>query len=712
MSITYAGVPLLLEDPGHEFQTWLDQVLSLEDMRLWGDTTATEKAKQWQPAGRQGLRLGLPTVNWPAPPRMKLNSLWWPTGATRWARGLFLCSQDQLTKIQAAADVINGKPATLKLTEDQDGGREIQAEMYLLSPRPVTLYDPTKDDGTDPPQLWLLPMVDARYFWQWQAVGDLSQVQTWDDLIGEIEDALDITTEGLTSSDTGSASNLGKPDTTELCRSFGNAAEILDATAWSLGARIVYALDDTVIFVRCEDSKTKLKEDNLVQNVGGSSIIDRRFNTVQSQYQIAFPLYWNGKHKPQYGCYNSRASGVGNDKKQVPGTQDQADILTLWDTSAALYTGSSDPATTVVVPDNKSDLDNLATTFLSYLTNWDWCHYDFNYPGIHDKWTITGFDDFVWWHFGTQGPLQHQLDGDELERPMMGDYMVFTRIASLPPNVGMSVLFHNGGPEDAGDLIRVKLTSDLYECSDAAGVIMLFGSGSGSSSESNPNGSACCDTYTEGARVSVRDQLGVVSGSTLSQRSWDGKKFVALGTCVYAKEVSDNPKTRYEVVAIGHCLCQSSSSSDISTLSNASVASSKSSSSKSTAIVPANWSLTGYTALFVEESPEVRFDDIVEISTTQADFEVPIDRKYVEVCEPGTIRVCGCVPDAPVVIGACVENEQILLRFAKQKQSSSVRLTIRLTAIRKGFAGTRFPDRTREQFEANERFIRSAYNGK
>lgn len=136
---------------------------------------------------------------------------------------------------------------------------------------------------------------------------------------------------------------------------------------------------------------------------------------------------------------------------------------------------------------------------------------------------------------------------------------------------------------------------------------------------------------------------------------------------------------------------------------------SNSGSDKSTAIVPASWSPTGYTALFIAEAPEVRFDDVMVAVVLRINNDLPIDPKFLEVCEPGSVQVCGCVPDRPVLVGAVVEGASVRLRFAEEDATESVQVVLRLTGIRKGFYGHRFPDRTQTQFEANERFIRSAY---
>jgi len=96
------------------------------------------------------------------------------------------------------------------------------------------------------------------------------------------------------------------------------------------------------------------------------------------------------------------------------------------------------------------------------------------------------------------------------------------------------------------------------------------------------------------------------------------------------------------------------------------------------------------------------------VRTSETDLAVPIDPRYIEVCERDSIKVCGCVPDKPVMVGAAVEGGAVLLEIAQPIPPREVEVTLRLTGIRKGFAGLRFPDRTKEEFEANEAFIKSA----
>jgi len=178
-------------------------------------------------------------------------------------------------------------------------------------------------------------------------------------------------------------------------------------------------------------------------------------------------------------------------------------------------------------------------------------------------------------------------------------------------------------------------------------------------------------------------------------------------------KVDDEVKVRYafqyEEPTVG---TPPSSVDSVDSTPGSSSSQSSQSSAKTTAIVPATWSKTGYAALFIAECPEVRFDDVATLTLPRKNCSIAIDPKFLEVCEPNSVQVCGCITDQPVTIGACVKNGKIVVRFGRQSPKKAVRAVIRLTGIRKGFAGHRFPNRTRNQFEANEKFINSAYPGK
>lgn len=438
MPITYAGVSLLLEDPGHLFDVWLDQVLSLQDTRLWGDAPVAERAGNWNCAGNEAPRIGLPSPNWPVAPRMKLNSLWWPTGASRWARGLFLIDDGGLAKILKAIKRVDGSygKGYLEL-KDSTHTKTVTAEMYLLSPRPVT-FTPPATAQSDQHVLWLLPLVDVRYLWQFYDGGDLSEVETWQGLITKLKDALRL--------DGDIAHNLvfddyGIPDPLEMCRSYENAAVLLDAAAYSLGARVLRTHDGAVSLMTGLESgdtlETNFRSTNTDTVMAGDCWLEKRVNVLPRMVRVAFPVYWNRKREPSYGVYVA-----DNSTAETQGRQDPYNILTVFTSAGAIFTGSGDEPDTSGDPDNKAEIDALAEAitldYATYISDL----YDLSYHGIATHWTLSGLDDYIWIHWGYQQPMDSHLLGEEAEQPILGDYAAFTRIASMPANVFVPSMYH------------------------------------------------------------------------------------------------------------------------------------------------------------------------------------------------------------------------------------------------------------------------------
>lgn len=130
-------------------------------------------------------------------------------------------------------------------------------------------------------------------------------------------------------------------------------------------------------------------------------------------------------------------------------------------------------------------------------------------------------------------------------------------------------------------------------------------------------------------------------------------------------------------------------------------------SSKDTAIVAAPWlGKDAYTALFVEEQPEVIFSDHFDTPITKRESKFKLDARFFDVCAPNTIKITGLVADRPGSVGAEIleDSREIIIRvgwFSKIK-----RVTGRISGVRKGFDGLRLPPKTREDFENNETWLK------
>ena len=153
-----------------------------------------------------------------------------------------------------------------------------------------------------------------------------------------------------------------------------------------------------------------------------------------------------------------------------------------------------------------------------------------------------------------------------------------------------------------------------------------------------------------------------------------------------------------------------SSTSDSTSSTSDSTSDSTSGSDKSTAIVPMSWHDKGYGALFTMESNEVLFEFVLrDVPVTGATTKVAIDDRFLAVCEPDSMVVTGIVGDKAGSVGAVVEEDEVILSAWPLPCLRPTKATLKLTGVRKGFRNLDMPERSKEQFTANEKFINSAY---
>ncbi len=172
----------------------------------------------------------------------------------------------------------------------------------------------------------------------------------------------------------------------------------------------------------------------------------------------------------------------------------------------------------------------------------------------------------------------------------------------------------------------------------------------------------------------------------------------------------------YWLTAFGVQLESSDSDSDSSSDSGSvepdsgSVSVSDSGSDKSTAIVPMDWHDKGYGALFTMESNEVLFEFVMrDVPLEGAKTVARIDDRFLAVCEPDSMTVTGVSGDRAGSVGAVVEKNNVILSAWPISFLRPTKVTLKLTGVRKGFKHLDMPERSKEQFIANEKFINSAY---
>lgn len=294
MPIRFCGVDLCVDDPEGVVQDFLDQHLSVSDLvdiaalPVYSHTSRPE---------------GMPIPNYTRREKVRLNSLYWPTGATRWGVGHFLATTRQKEEIlkelnwrtsasTTLSDAIPARTGRLELGEPGDKGARIFTRMFMLPPRPITPRNVVESvryrqgyysqngldrEGNPPPGmsghekvmqtsaidgLWLLPLVDVRYWWQFYAVPEHWVADNWENTIDFLASVLHIKInhKGINSDSKtaptdfpfvgngevpGTGTYYGSPDSTFGKKTqFHNAAHLLDGVAHCCMTRLVHNWTD------------------------------------------------------------------------------------------------------------------------------------------------------------------------------------------------------------------------------------------------------------------------------------------------------------------------------------------------------------------------------------------------------------------------------------------------------------------------------------
>ncbi|MCL4721062.1 MAG: hypothetical protein KJ041_03730 [Gammaproteobacteria bacterium] len=457
MAIRYAGEPLLMEDPSGRLAAWVEHYLCLEGTRLWGDEPQAVRENRGQSRSGHALRVGLSAPNWPQPPQLRLNTLWWPTGASRWARGLFLADTERLGRI---VELVRGNQygyASLELTDVRPGAteadwadealpvRRVKVPMYMLPPRPISTSATSSN-------LWLLPLVDQRYFWQWRDAPSLEiladPATSWAGMYAMLAQALEINlAHDPVAYDAGGYAT--HPDRLEFTRAVENAAVLLDAVAWSVGQRIVVRLDGRVEALNAATSLERRTDNFLAALAAGHPTLAggtarSRTPIYPEKIKLVFPRSRGQYLRPDGATWEITRNASAYFTLDSDGQPLQAAIPGTTKTFFATAYADTDFSTTAA-PRNLGQLESLAgqiaRDFVEYLSLGD----DTQFLGWAFGWTPTGFEDGMLFELGSQ--FEQPALATKTDRPQdASQYRYSTRIRSLPPDVGTSHLLHQWIP--------------------------------------------------------------------------------------------------------------------------------------------------------------------------------------------------------------------------------------------------------------------------
>lgn len=419
--ITYGGQSIVLEDPGHRYQNWLDRNLSLDDLRIFPSPRAYSTSRL---AGGVGCQVpgdqGMGTPTWPDPPRPKLNTLWWPvTGATRWAVGLFLIDAASAAKI----DLYSAQNLVL-----DDGTTTKTISLFALPARPANI------GGTGEARGHILTLVDARYFWQWSTVGSLSlpsgTTTSWSTLFSTISASLSGGA-GITLDPVDSA--FGNPDPYSFSRPNENAAVMLDAAAGSLGRRVVFEPEGGIRVPTWSNAKTT-EDLRTNRNVIAGGDLDRGAS-FPAEVEVVFPIY-------EFSAPRGSAVWKKSEQASAHLSGDVLSSATAGDTKTFHTTFQCDYSLASSEPDNVAQLNSLASALAAAYYESVERQYDASSVGIASG-IACAYDDYIWYHFG------HLYPQEDSQKVRGGsDYATYTRIASLPVTCDTENVHHQVASAD------------------------------------------------------------------------------------------------------------------------------------------------------------------------------------------------------------------------------------------------------------------------
>lgn len=466
MSLTFAGVELVAENSLDEVDTrLLTPFLPLVDWTNREPYVDRLNAKQEYRQIR-----GFVSERYQPTCPQRLNVMYWPTGATRWAIFNALVTGDCLQAIVKATD--NGRsPGTLMIQEMMNG-QGANFAMYSLPPQPLAKIDQTVSDpkkgvqGGEPEQLFLLPLVDYRYFNQFKNTTTFdtgSSPPTWADLFALLGPKLHST--GWTAPKIDDAYAATIPDLDELKRKYFSIGEIVDAAAASVGQRVLYRPNGTAFmqsFVAAQpqwsanfSSASPVICGQTFHWLADGKSINGEACAVPAKVTVTFPKWYQHAADPNGDVYIVDQSPDDTTMPTVAGTAKLVHTTAFADFS-------TDSA--AVSPDNATACSDLAKQIGKDYYARVSRQASIALPGFA-TWQPTAFDDFIEWHFASR---------------CQGEYQCHTRVKTLDYNWGPEEMFQQfSGKKVYENPARFITTQDYVDPATTAEFLDKDGGGTG-----------------------------------------------------------------------------------------------------------------------------------------------------------------------------------------------------------------------------------------
>jgi hypothetical protein len=407
---SFAGVPFRLPTP--DVLSHIQQYGFLDQPR-----DVLPLGQVWPGANLHKLGSGTP-FDYPAP---KLGEYFYPQGASRYSifRGLMTAADlaavyDSDSYASPTDPVGPGGTAPFALVNPVDASSGLTTRLCLLPPITIS-------QAAGEPTLYLITLVDERYFWH-QFKTLLLQVtasSTWTAVLNAIAGAAGVT---LTFSTPSSVYGVPDPDSA-LYSTYESTAALFDAAANDVGCAVVRNLDGTYKLQSYADAAAAVQANrpasgNNVLGGGGKPLLPYAVN-------VSFPVWTtaSGYYEPYnvrdhvMDSYGEVAGGYVNTlPSQFDGLPFIEDLeKTLHCSGKAIWASLTDIALGNL-PSNNTALSALAAQLATdYWTRLS-ARLDETYAGIY-PWTPEGISD-VLYHWGAD--------------------ICFTRVMPPPYNAGLT----------------------------------------------------------------------------------------------------------------------------------------------------------------------------------------------------------------------------------------------------------------------------------
>lgn len=489
----FNAVPLI-HDFRREAGGFIDRYQPLADKVLHGDFPYSAL---WQSNPNGGAtNIGLPVVNWPKAPSLRLNQLYFPvTGASRWAEGLFLLTGAAKNQIDTCSVASTGaalvwSEASNPTMDDLLGTDERGISwdgMFPVNYHRISgcqsgqEFDPDNilpGSTTDNYDLYLIHLVDRRWWWQFVDAPDICEhLTSWTDLIDYLSGMLGIVT-FFAAEDLPLPSiytTLG-PHPSEWARPYHNAAQLLDAALESIGARLVAKVDiltgqPSLWEIHRQAGAEAIFQHNITNSsVGFTNLRDQLAGTnCQQARNRAMPAYVRTLFpKSRYGmlCGQCNATaGTTDDSEEdchesyhviTHSLQEYLDPYTYCPVQSTAKTIHIRGWADMGQCDDTDPMNNAELVLLANQIASDWFlyhrrQYDFTTVGP-TAWDCCGYDDSIIHKFGIEyedgqtgvvaAPSGNSTTSEVVFRQ---NYRrdITSRIQSLPLNVGSDCQLHN-----------------------------------------------------------------------------------------------------------------------------------------------------------------------------------------------------------------------------------------------------------------------------